>query len=239
VLVELDLGVERLLANPDRERARARDRIDDDRDLLVQRRGRHDAVDEAPVQCGGGIDRPAGEEHVERTLAADRARERDHRRRAEQPDLDAGGREARAVRRDGEVAGGHELAARRGGDALHLRDDGLREAMDRLHQLGAHVEEALEEGDVAADHLAEVVAGRKRRTGGVEDDDPHAGVGAHAPQRARQVLHELEAQGVALVGSVEGDVHRRLVLVDEHGGVGGERAHGADDTPVAIGRRAA
>jgi hypothetical protein len=54
-----------------------------------------------------------------------------------------------------------------------------------------------------------------------------------------RLLHELEAQGVALVGSVEGDVHRRLVLVDQHGGVGGERAHGADDTPVAIGRRAA
>jgi hypothetical protein len=111
--------------------------------------------------------------------------------------------------------------------------------MDRLHQLGADVEQALEEGDVAADHLAQVVAGRERRTGGLQDDDPHARIGAHAPQRVNQVSHELEAQGVALVGSVEGDAHRGLVLVDQHGGSSGERAHGADDTPVAIGWRGA
>ena len=90
--------------------------------------------------------------------------------------------------------------------------------MDRFHQLGADVEEALEEGDVAADHLAQVVAGREGRAGGLQDDDLHARPGARAPQRVSQVLHELEAQCVALVGSVEGDVHRGLVLVDQHGG---------------------
>src|SRR5438093_695603 len=60
VLVELDLGVESLFADPDRERARARDGVDDDGDLVFQLLGWHDAVDEAPVQRGGGIDRPAG-----------------------------------------------------------------------------------------------------------------------------------------------------------------------------------
>jgi hypothetical protein len=122
---------------------------------------------------------------------------------------------------------------------VDLGDDRLREAVDRLHQLGAHVEEALEEGDVASDHLAQVVAGRERWTGGLQDDDPYARIGAHAPQRVNQLLHELEAEGVALIGSVEGDAHRRLVLVDQDGGSSGERAHGADDTPVAIGWRGA
>jgi hypothetical protein len=62
--------------------------------------------------------------------------------------------------------------------------------MDRLHELGADVEEALEEGHVAADHLAEVVAGRERRTGGVEDNDARAGIGAHATQ-SRAVVNDL------------------------------------------------
>jgi hypothetical protein len=58
------------------------------------------------------------------------------------------------------------------------------EPTDRLHQLRADVEEALEERNVAADHLAEVVAGRECWAGGLRDDDPNAGIGADAPQRS-------------------------------------------------------
>ena len=56
-----------------------------------------------------------------------------HRRRAEQPDLDAGGGEARALGGDRQVAGGHQLAAGGGGDAVHLGDHRLRQLVDRLH----------------------------------------------------------------------------------------------------------
>ena len=65
----------------------------------------------------------------------------------------------------------------------------------------AEVEELLEERQVAADHLAQIVAGGERRAGGVEDDRSHA-ARAHAPERGEQLPHQLEAQRVALVGPV-------------------------------------
>jgi hypothetical protein len=104
--------------------------------------------------------------------------------------------------------------------------------VDRLHQLGADVEQALEERDVAADHLAQVVTGRERGSGGLQDDRARLGFAAHALQRGDQLLHQLEAQRVAPLGAVEGHAHGRPVLADEHGGAGGNRAHGFDDTPV-------
>ena len=73
-------------------------------------------------------------------LAADRARQRDHRRAAEEPDADARRGERRLGRGDGEIAGGDELTARRGRDPRHLRDHGLRDRGDPRHEVDARVE---------------------------------------------------------------------------------------------------
>ena len=58
------------------------------------------------------VDRVAREQELQRALAADRARDRHHRRRAEEPDLDARRREPRLLGGDDEIARRDELAAR-------------------------------------------------------------------------------------------------------------------------------
>src|SRR5437763_16944910 len=66
VLVELDLGIERLFADAHRQWARSRDRLDELRDLAIERILGHDAIHQAPLECGGGVDRAAREQHLER-----------------------------------------------------------------------------------------------------------------------------------------------------------------------------
>ena len=110
----LDLVVERPLAEPDHARAEAQDLL---RSSGRSRRraplGGHDLVHEAPVERGRGVDRFPGEEHLQRPLAADRAGQRHHRRRAEEADAHAGRGEGGGVGRDREVTRGDELTARR------------------------------------------------------------------------------------------------------------------------------
>src|ERR671930_2718466 len=71
VFVELDLPVEGLLADSDRQAARARNPVDEPRDSLVQLAARDDAVDEPPLERRRRIDEVTGEEHLERTLSSD------------------------------------------------------------------------------------------------------------------------------------------------------------------------
>ena len=72
-LVEVDLLVERALADRDRVRARARDRRDELGDRLVELLRGDDAVDQAPLERGLRVDRLAGQQQLERVLAADGA----------------------------------------------------------------------------------------------------------------------------------------------------------------------
>ena len=215
MLVELDLRVVGLLADPHGERARACDGVDELRDRGIELRGRDRAVDQPPVDGGRRVDRLPGEQHLQRALAADRARERDHRRRAEQTNLHAGRGEARLVGGDRQVACGDELAAGGGGDPADLGDHGLGHAVDGLHELAAGVEQPLVEAHVAPDHLGEVVARRERRPRALDDDRAHARIGAGGAQHADQLLHELEAQRIALLGPVERDPRRDSFLTDE------------------------
>ena len=164
VLVEVDLVVERLLADPDGQRARARDRLDELATSSSSSAGRHDAVDrpQSPP-CAASIGQPVSS--ISRARLRPIARESgDHRRRAEEADLHARRGERRVLGRDGEVAGGHELAARRRGDAVHLRDHRLRQlggispsARSRRRTAAGRTRRS------AADHLAEVVPGGERR----------------------------------------------------------------------------
>ena len=56
---------------------------------------RYDPVDETQRFRGRGVDEIAGQQHLHRRLAADRAAQGDHRRRAEQADIDPRCREPR------------------------------------------------------------------------------------------------------------------------------------------------
>ena len=203
--------------------------LDERGDLAVERVGRDDAVDEAPLERGGGVDRAAGEQHVERALAADRARQRDHRRGAEQPDLDAGGGEAGAARRRPRGRRRRRAGSRRpsrcrrtlaitgcgtrwivsiSSRAARRRAAGRTAGRDRSSRSRSWPAENA--GPVASRTIARTPCSPPRRR-----------------ERGDQLLHQLEAQRVALVGAVQGDARGRPVLADEHRGAAGERAHGA------------
>ena len=93
-LVHRFLRVERALPERDHIRARAHDAFGERRRRGIELLGRDDAIHQPPVEGGRRIDHVAGQQHLEHPLAPDRARDRDHRRRAEQPDVHAGCREA-------------------------------------------------------------------------------------------------------------------------------------------------
>ena len=131
-LVDVDLVVEHPLSETDDTRAEAQDLRDErvDRGVELTCRG-HDVVHQTPVERGARVDRLPGEQHVQRASTADHARERHHRRGAEQADLHAGRREPRVLGRDGEVAGRDELAPSGRRAAVDLCDHGLRDCRAR------------------------------------------------------------------------------------------------------------
>jgi hypothetical protein len=59
--------------------------------------------------------------------------------------------------------------------------------------------------EVAAHHLAQVVAGGESDPRAFDDDRLDVGARSKRPQRSRQLVHELEREGVALVRPIQGD----------------------------------
>ena len=114
-------------------------------DLGIQRVGGHDAIDQALGFRLHGVDEVAGEQHFQRRLAPEVARQADGRRRAEETDVDAGDGELGNVGGDRQVAHRHQLAAGGSGDAVHAGDDRLRQAGEGQHQFAALPEQCLHE----------------------------------------------------------------------------------------------
>src|SRR5208283_227909 len=81
--IEIDLIVERPLADPDYERAGLDDLNRQRERLRDQLRVRHHPVHESPLGRGVRSDRLSRQQHFHRMLSSDRARQRHHRRRAE------------------------------------------------------------------------------------------------------------------------------------------------------------
>jgi hypothetical protein len=128
-----------------------------------------------------GIDEIAGEQHLERLLAPEVARQADPRRRAEQADVDAGGGKARAVDRNRQVAHRHQLTTGCRGNAMHARDHRLRHLRQGHHHPAAAPEQILHEGLVVVGaHLLEIVSGTKGLAGTGDDHDAHRRVRAMA-----------------------------------------------------------
>ena len=102
-------------------------------------------------------------------LLRDVARQRHHRRRAEQADMDARRRETRRFGSDRQVAARDQLAAGGGGDAFDCGDHRLRQLLDRHHQVAAPFHQRFEIAAAAVGigavrgHFLHVVAGGKGR----------------------------------------------------------------------------
>ena len=94
---------------------------------------RDHVVDETDARGLLGRNHFAGEQHLHGGFARYVARQRYHRRRAEQTDIDAGGREFGRLRGDGEIATRHQLAAGRRRRGLDRGNDRLRQVDDLLH----------------------------------------------------------------------------------------------------------
>ena len=170
---------------------------------------RHDAIDEAVVGGVGGGHHLAEQQHLHGALAADVARQGDHRRRAEEADVDAGRAELGGVGGDGEIAGGDELAAGGGGGALHGGDHRLGAGDDRLHHRGAARHRLGVEGEALVGvgavrgELFQVVAGAEHGTVGGEHDGRDGAVGGEPREARVQPVDHVERQAVARIRPVQ------------------------------------
>jgi hypothetical protein len=126
-------------------------------------------------------------------------------RRAEQPDLHPGSGERRLLRGDRQIASGHQLTSGGGRDSLHFADHRLRNRLHFLHQFAAHVEDAAVFINVAARHLAQIVAGAKDFAAGGQNHRADLAIAPDFLQRGDQVLHQFERQRVAALGTIERD----------------------------------
>ena len=105
-----------------------------------------------------GGNRLAGKEHLERRLGRDRTNQGNHRRGAEQADLDARRRERRLFAGDRQVACRHELAAGRRGNPVHPRNHRNRQVPQPEHHPRAEREQLRYAASDPPDHLRQIVA---------------------------------------------------------------------------------
>src|SRR6266404_2967515 len=106
--------------------------------------GSNHAIDEADAQRVLSRDHIASKQHFHGMFARDVPRERHHRRRTEQADVDPGRCEFCGCGRNREIAGRNELTAGRRCDALDGRSNGLWQVHDLLHHSAAHLHDVFE-----------------------------------------------------------------------------------------------
>ena len=123
---------------------------------------------------------------------------------AEQPSLAAGNGKTGGVGGNGQVTSGHQLTAGRSGQGVHPGDHRLRQCLQGVHHAGADGKQLARLRQAGAGHVAKVVASAEHRAVGGQD---HAArrAAAHGLQRLGKLQHQRQAQGVALVGAVQGD----------------------------------
>jgi hypothetical protein len=207
--VEAELGsaIEGLLADGDGEPELRGDWPCQRPRLLHEQLGCYHAADEAESARLLGRDELAREQHLHRRLARDGARQRHHRRRAEQSDIDIVDREPRRARRHREVAGGDELAAGRGRGAAHGRDHRLGQAGRRPSRIARRAPRSAS----ARDSPASPGGRGPRRSKGTGAGDHHhldrglADDGLELPLERR---HQRDRERVALRRPVEGRARR-------------------------------
>jgi hypothetical protein len=191
-LIEVDLRVERLFPDRDHQAAGFGDFCGHlSRGAFQFGGGRH-LIHQTPIGGGAGVHEFPGEQHLERALAADGARERHHGSSAEEADPNAGRGEGSFLGSDRQVAGRGQLAPGGGSNSLYLGDHGLRNRLDLRHQFRADVENPAILIDVAARHFRQIVARAEHFARCPENHCADFGIGADAVQAGDQFAHHPE-----------------------------------------------
>ncbi len=155
------------------------------------------------------VDESPGEQHLHRVLAPDVPGHGHAWGRAEQSVADAGRGKPAVVAGDGEIACGDELAPGGGGDPVWRGDDRHGHRLDRGHQPVAHGENIALLLEAPVRHLLEVMSGRERTPGPLENDRPHLRTGTLPLELGCELFHEARGERVQMVGPVERDDRRR------------------------------
>ena len=214
----LDLFVERALADLHRRTQLARDGLGQPGGLVALGSLGHHAVDQPDLLGLRGVDHHPGGQHFEGLLARHHPAERDHRGRAEQPDIHAIHAKPRDFRRNREVAACDQLAAGGGGDGMNLGDHRLRQADDLLHHRGAAAEEV---GEVAAAvvvglppglHLLQIMARAERLARTAQDHHLDVRLALQPGQRLGQRRQQGIRQRIERLGAIEGQDRDRAII---------------------------
>lgn len=152
---------------------------------------------------------------------------------AEQAALAAGHGEPGGVGRNRQVARRNQLASGRGGEGVHLGDHRLRNRLNGVHHRRAHREQFAGLVQAGSRHVTEVVTGAEHRTTRRKDHARRLAL-AHLTEGLGHLEHQLERQGVALLGSIEGDCRERPITAHEEVFV--HHVHSLADPPVGIHR---
>ncbi len=201
---------------------------------------RHGAVDEPEAGRRFGVDGPAGYQHLHRLLAADVTAERDHRRRAEEPDVHARRREGGAVRRHREITAGDKLAAGGGGDAVNARDHRLRQTHQRQHHLRALTEDCRDCLAIRGrTQILEIVAGAENRTDCGEHHRAYRAVASDIGEHRLECRHKLARKRVSPLRTIERESRDAVrVIAQKDGrleGFGFGRRHDSPALMIALG----
>ncbi len=222
-LVQVDLSVKRLLADPLALRRSSGDPLKELVDRRVELVGRHDLVDQAPVERRRRIDHIARQRHLCCPLPPDIPGDRDHRRVAEPAALAAWSGEPGVLAGDREIGGRDQLTARRRGQPVHACDDGLGNLLHQRHELGAGLQQRSHSCQVRIGNVGEVVTGAEYRAVAREHNAERI-AGTDLGERIDELTHVREGQGVATLRPVHRDGGELAGPVDQnvlelHGGL--------------------
>ena len=181
---------------------------------------RHHLVDEAERLALGRRHPPPGQDHAERLLLPDHARQAVHAAGpGDQPDARFGQGEDGVLGGDDEVAGERDLEAATHGNAIHRGDHRLVEvmALGQAGEAGGRRRPALAGGL----HLQIVAGGKGAVAGARHDGDPQIRVGGELVPDLVEFLMRLAVQGVHHLRPVQRDDAQPAFILHDAVAIGG------------------
>ncbi len=170
-----------------------------------------------------GIDRAAGEHHVERTRHADQPRQA-HRAAVDQRNAEAAAEHAedRGLVRHAQIAPGGQLDTAGHAIARYGRDHGFRPLQPRrAHRTVAVRFQSQRAPRLAAGDRFQIGAGAEMAVGPSEDRDPQFRIGVEGAERGRECVGGGPVDAVADLGTIDADHQQRRAAFDDDGGSGG------------------
>jgi hypothetical protein len=213
-LIEVELGVERLLADPLAVGRAARGPLEQVADRFIEASGGHHPIDQAPVERRVRVDDVSGQGQLHGALAAHVPGYRHHGGVAEPAALAARRREAGVFARHRQVGGGDELAACRGREPVHPGHHRLRYLLHHGHQLGARLQQRADPGQVGACDIGEVMPGAEYRAVAGQHDAEYVAA-AEVAEGSDQLAHVRQGQRIPALRPVHRDGGEITRTLDE------------------------